>query len=196
MLLTLYLIALATGGTLVLASLALGGDHDADADAELEGDADASAEGHGDDAGWGDGFDAWLPVTSLRFWTFFLAFFGLTGTLLSGLSLAAATPAAVAAVAVGYISGVVCVRVIRSMQGQVVDSSVSGDDLIGAGGRVVVPLGRGQTGKVRLEIKGRTVEVLADTEEEAALTAGQAVMVYAVQDDGRVLVSRSEQLNG
>ena len=84
-----YIFALVLGGVLLGASFLLGGDHDADgdvdmdadadvdadvdADADIDGDADGGHDGHGDVAGF------FGVLGSLRFWTFFTAFFGLTG---------------------------------------------------------------------------------------------------------------------
>ena len=94
--LMVYLIALIVGGVLLALTLVLGGAVDHHAGGDLDH--------HAGDGGHGGSFDAvfgWLPVTSLRFWTFFAAFFGAVGTVLSAWSLAGPAPAAVLAVAAG-----------------------------------------------------------------------------------------------
>ena len=88
-------ICLAVGAVMVLFSLFAGGESGADghADAGGGGDADAGADGHAGDAdghadahghadGAAGGGDFWLLFVSMRFWVFFLTFFGLTGLLL------------------------------------------------------------------------------------------------------------------
>lgn len=193
--LTLYLIALAVGGTMVLASLLFGGDFDdleADVDVDADIDADVDADADGDtDHDTGDLLAGWLPVTSLRFWIFFAAFFGLTGTLLVGLKLidSGAIVAALSG-AVGWSAGAAIVAAYRRLKDQVVDSTLGEDDYIGANGIVVLPVAKGRTGKVRLELAGRTVELLADTEEEEPLDIRQIVTVWGIVDDGRVLIAR------
>ena len=200
----LYLIALAVGGTLVMISLAFGGDGDdidldldADVDVDMEMDADADLDADADadaDAAGTDALDGWLPITSIRFWTFFLAFFGLTGTLIAGLGLAQSPIATgLIAGAVGWASGAAMIAVYRRLKTDVVDSHVSDRDCLGASATVVVPVLPGQLGKVRLEIKGRTVELLARSEDEA-LGRREHVVVYEVETDGRVLVARAPQL--
>jgi hypothetical protein len=202
--LTLYLIALAIGGTLVAASLLFGGDVDdldadvdADIDADVDADVDADADAdHDTDVAGSDVLDAWLPITSLRFWTFALAFFGLTGTLLRGLNLlSSSTLIAIIAGAVGWVSGIAMVSVYRKLKAEVVDSSLSETDYVGATGTVVLPVEPGKTGKVRLHLKGRDVEMLADTDDDDTFAIRQSVIVWAITNDGRVMVSRPHALS-
>jgi hypothetical protein len=87
MLIYLYLFGLIVGGVLLGSSLLLGGHGEAEVDAELDAEVGGDAEVHVDDHGSGIEVGADLVLwrfRSLRFWTFFLAFFGLSGTLLGG----------------------------------------------------------------------------------------------------------------
>jgi membrane protein implicated in regulation of membrane protease activity len=188
--LSLYLIALLVGGFLL--ALSMFGGHDADADVGADADVDADA----DIDGGHDGFDAalaWLPVASLRFWTFFAAFFGLTGLVLDlgkltgpwlGLGLAAS---------VGYLCGASMTAIVRRLRRERVDSSLSADDCVGETARVVLPVSSGRAGKIRLEIKGRTIELVAETDEESELAVGQSCMVYEIKD-GHAVVARAAEL--
>jgi membrane protein implicated in regulation of membrane protease activity len=135
---------------------------------------------------------AWLPVTSLRFWTFFLAFSGLTGMLLTLFGLASG-PVVIAAISgvIGYSSGWAVVATIRHLSRNESNSAVSERDYVGATGRVMVPVSKDKVGKVRIEIKGRTVEMLARTEDDIEFKSQQPVIIYAVADD-HVLVTRAE----
>ena len=214
--LVLYVVALGIGGTLVAASLLLGGnDHDIDTDADfdtefdadvdvdvdVDADADVDADhdidhdvSHADGVGM-DAVMAWLPFMSMRFWTFFLAFFGLTG---AALTLAEAIDdrviIAIIAGVIGYGSGVTVVSAIRKLRKDHVDSSVGESDYVGATGVIMISVGKDKTGKVRVEMKGRTVELLAQTEDDATYDVKQSVMIYDVNEDGNALVTRSEKL--
>ncbi len=198
-----YLVALALGGTFVVASLLFGGDADTDlvdvdvdmdidADVDMDADADVEGDGDGDTEGWGfDGVLAWLPVTSLRFWTFFLAFFGLTGTVLTSFALLEdAWIIAAISGAIGYMSGGSMVAAMRHLSRNQTDSTVSEKDYVGANGIVMVPVSKDRVGKIRIELKGRTVELLAKTEESAPLPTKESVMIYALAGDC-VLVTRA-----
>jgi membrane protein implicated in regulation of membrane protease activity len=189
-----YLITLIVGGVLVVVSLVAGdgGGHGA----ELDGD--VGADGHGEVSHGGEALDAlmsWLPLSSLRFWTFFAAFFGLTGTAMSVLSGAGPIATAIAAVLVGYASGLALTRIVGSLHKRSSDSSLAAADLIGATAHVLLPVAAGRTGKVRLHLKDRIVDVLADTQEAAELVAGESALVIAAPSSGHVVVARVEKLS-
>jgi membrane protein implicated in regulation of membrane protease activity len=192
--LSAYLITLIVGGVLVAISLVVGGDgdgggHDGDAHA---GDADGDA--HAEHGGAFDAALGWLPLGSLRFWTFFAAFFGLTGTALSLLPGTGSIVTAVAAVATGYGAGVALTRIVRRLQQTSSDSSLAAADLIGATAHVLLPVAPGRAGKVRLHLKGRAVDLLAETQEEAELPAGEKALVIAAPDQGHVVIARIDKL--
>jgi membrane protein implicated in regulation of membrane protease activity len=197
--LTVYLVALAIGGTLLVASMLMGagggavGEVDADADHGADPGADPGADNaHDADLG---AVLAWLPIASLRFWTFFVAFFGLTGTLLTVLEvLGSKVAVGVIAGAVGWVTGTAVVRVLRALRARQTDSTVGEADYVGCVATVMVPVAKGKPGKVRFEVKGRQLEMLAETEDAETYAIRQKVMVYAVADDGQVLVTRSDQL--
>ena len=190
--LVVYLITVIVGGALLSVTLLLGGDADMDAEVEADVDVDGGSDGaHGVDALLG-----WLPITSLRFWTFFAAFFGLTGTILAGWSLTAPVVTAIAAVAVGYISGLMMDRAVRSLRKSETSSTVGGQDMVGATGLVLIPVGDKQTGKVRVTLGGREMDLLAEVEGEEQLAVGDTAMVLAMREDGLVVVTRSEKLGG
>jgi len=95
---------------------------------------------------------------------------------------------------IGYLSGVAVVASIRRLRATQVDSSLAEKDYIGATGIVMVRIGKENTGKVRLQLKGRSVELLARTEEDVVFEPKQVVMVYGVTDDGQVMVTKTDQL--
>lgn len=192
--LVVYLITLIVGGALLAMTLILGGDADADADADASADAEVDA--NGDGAGGVDVLLGWLPITSMRFWTFFAAFFGLTGTILAGWSLTGAAMTAVLAVAVGYVSGLAMDRAVRHLRQNETSSGVGSTDLIGATAKVLVPVGENRTGKVRVEMKDRSLDMLAEVEGQEELQTGETAMVLSMRGDGHVVVTRGEKLEG
>lgn len=191
--LMVYLIALIVGGVLLALTLVLGGAADHHAGGDLDHHAGG---GDGDHAGALDAVFGWLPVTSLRFWTFFAAFFGAVGTVLSAWDLAGPAPAAVLAVVAGYLSGLIMDRSMRYLRRADSNSSLGGGDVVGAGAEVLLPVGSGAPGKVRVRLKGRAVDLLAVTEDEEPLAAGQHAMVLSMRDDGHVVVTRGDNNGG
>jgi membrane protein implicated in regulation of membrane protease activity len=169
----LYLAALIVGaGTLLLQ---LFGSGDADAGQDLDhaaADADADAGG-----GHAHGVSGFVPIfLSLRFWTFGLLAFGLVGTLLHFLNLAPALLVAALALVMGFGSGLLASWVFRALSRSESSSGARGDDAVGQVGRVLVPCKSGHPGKVRVELRGQTLDFLATT-DEASIDRGELVLV-------------------
>ena len=174
-----YLIAVGFGGTLLLATLVLGGDghHGTDTHHALSA----------------HDFNAWLPIGSLRFWTFFLGFGGAVGAILTHQGIAAAPVIGGVSVVIGWVTGVVAVAIVRALRGTSVDSTVGEPELIGATGTVTVAIPEGGIGKVRFQAKGRSFDLVAEGEYSAAIPSGAQVFVVGRGEDGRVLVSREQE---
>ncbi len=172
-----YLGAVAFGVTLLLASLVLGGK-----------DTDHGGSHHSD----GDLGVGWAPITSLRFWVFFLTFGGGAGVALGALG-SSPTIAAIGAGVIGWSSGVLAVTVVRSLHKNSVSSGVGMAELVGATGVVTLPVGPGRPGKVRVEIKGRAEDYVANVvEDEAELPTGARVLIVAEGERGSLLVAKGE----
>ncbi len=145
-----------------------------------------ASHGHGD----GDGHEssAWSLLASVRFWSFALLAFGLVGTSLTLLSLAERALTAALAIGSGLGSGFFAAGVIRRLSSRPASSHVDSGDVLGHVGRVIVPLVPGGLGKVRIDIKGASVDYLARSSE--TLAAGDAVVVEEVSE-GELRVSRA-----
>ncbi len=193
--LTIYLVALAVGGTLLIASLLMGGDHDAEVDTDVDAaDVDA-AEVDAEQAEAGFDVYGWFPVGSLRFWVFFLAFGGLAGLLFTVTgTLASELLTAMVAIAIGYLAGVGVVLALRRAGRSQSDSAISADDFVGATAKVVIAVGPGKTGKVRLDVRGRVIELFADTDEETLFCVKDSVLVYGTNDRGHALITNTDKL--
>ena len=170
----LYLGAVAFGVTLLVASLLLGGK-------------DTGHGGHAHaDAGLG-----WAPVMSLRFWVFFFAFGGAAGLVLGQLE--GETVTAIGAGAIGWISGVLAVSIIRSLTRKSVSSEVQSAELVGATGTLMLPAGPAKPGKVRVEIKGRAEDYVATVVEDGGdLPTGTQVLIVADGDRGALIVAKHD----
>jgi membrane protein implicated in regulation of membrane protease activity len=162
----LYLVAVVLGGGSLLVQMFAGGDH---------GDP-----GHGLDHG-----DASHPdgpgILSTRSVIYGLFTFGFVGGLLHiprivepRVALTVAIVSAVAAaVGVGYV--------FQSLGHAGASGAAALDEVRGRKARVLVACARGQRGKVRVQLKGHQVDVLATTDEER-IAEGTEVMIVDVRD--------------
>ena len=166
-----YLFATVVGGVLLGVSV-LGADHHGDA-------------GDGGDAAH-DG-EAASALFSLRTWTYFLAFGGATGLLLTTLTGAGLVLTALLAASVGVTSSLTARVVIRHMLSSGGGGTVQQHELVGRSASVLVPADRGKTGTVRLQVKNSTVDLMAVC-DEADLGPGDEVLIVDMKD-GRALVA-------
>ena len=191
MLIYLYIASLIIGGVLLGGSILLGGHHGGDGGgghgADAGHDTSDTSESHGDASGY------LMLFLSLRFWTFFLAFFGLTGLVMQGLGLAGPIVALGLAAAMGVLTGWGAAAVFKVLSRGEANSSVSTNDYIGKTARVLVPFGKGSTGKVRVQVRGETIDVLATAVDEGEFATREEVLV--VEIDGTVArVARTQAL--
>ena len=93
----------------------------------------------------------WVPFLSLRFWTFALCFFGLTGILVSLAQpeLVSGLVALIASV-MGLLCGTAAAFVLRALGSNQVNSLTRPDELAGQIGTVEIPFDANSRGKVRL----------------------------------------------
>lgn len=190
----LFGVCLAVGAVTVLFSLFAGGDSDADAHggAEGGGDADAQADAQADAHHHVEaqaGGDFWLLFLSMRFWVFFLTFFGLTGLLLE-LAGASALVAALIAAPTGIALGVGAAWAFKRLREQTVTSQLTPDQLIGLEAKVMLPVSAGTAGKVRLQLGGQIVDRVALLEGREELARGERALVIAVRGE-KLLVARA-----
>ncbi len=193
----LYLAALILGAGTIGVQLFMGHDTDADADADVNADFDADADM---DVAGGPHLDAVHEADSdasgfaaiflsLRFWTFGFLAFGMVGTLLYYLHLSSSLVTLVAALAMGLGSGFTASWSFRALKRSSVSSAAEESDAVGQVGKVLVPCERGGHGKVRLEVRGQSIDYLATTDEES-LSDGELVLVEEVED-GTLHVSKA-----
>lgn len=194
----MYLAALIIGLGTVMVQLLMGGSGDAEADAdagaEFEHDIEHDFEGEADhgDAHHGGVDHSFLPIfLSLRFWIFALLAFGLVGSALHFLDLASTGLTLIAAIALGFGSGTLASWVFRALGRAAVTSGAGEDDAVGQVGKVLIRVPTRGHGKVRIQLKGQTLDLLATT-DEVELLEGEQVLVEEMQD-GRARVSKAPE---
>jgi hypothetical protein len=190
-----YLGAVAFGLTLLVASLVMGGKDTGDGAGDGAGGGDGDGDGghvHGGHVHGGDIGLGWVPITSLRFWVFLFTFGGGAGTALTWLG-SSSVVAGVGALGVGWLSGAAAVGIVRSLTKHSVSSELRAADLLGDIATVVLPIGPGKPGKVRIDVKSRTEDYVANVVEDGGeLPAGTAVLIVAEDESGTLLVARAD----
>lgn len=205
----LYVFAAVAGCLLVLVSLFGGGSQDGDgdghadahADGEAHGVSDAHADGHAVGHAVGadghavdghahhhsDGMDAGIPTAllwllSIQMWTYLLAFGGLTGLLLRTVAKVPEPIAGLSALGVGLSTALVARAVMRKMSVTTVPGTLVEEQMIGSRATVLIPAPAGGLGKIRLEFRGQTIDLIAKATDGGALTEGGEVTITDIRD--------------
>lgn len=180
----IYLGSLLFGGVLIAASAFGGADHGG----EIHGGGDA---GHGgDNAGHGgdnaqNQTPAWISLFGLRFWSFGTTFFGITGLVVRAIGLSALAP--FVATSVGVAAGLGASATFRRLTGETVGQVRGAAALVGREGTLLLPVARGQRGKVRLgQPGGGDVNLLAESDDEV-LASGAEVLIVEVRGNVAVV---------
>ncbi len=203
--LSIYWAALGLGGVFVLLTTFLGADSDSDGDSSnFDGVAEFDAEtdfGHGDPhtAGPSDGhaaaegpgvLDILFLLFSIRFWAFFIAFFGLSGVGLSTLR-GTGVITLVLSLCMGLFAGYGVSYLFKYMSRSNVSTDVSYGDMVGQVAKVLLPITPGDKGKVRIIVKGQTTDMAAYT-EEGSYGIGEEVVVVRIKEHKAYVVARSQ----
>ena len=174
---------------LYLFSLVLGGHGDAHHEVHVGHVGAGNADGH-DTVGGFEGF--LVAFLSMRFWTFFLAFFGLTGVVLDGLGLVGSSAVSgVLSVGMGLGAGLGAVWLMRRIRADDSNSAAMSKDYVGKSGRVLVGFGPGQTGKVRVEVRGSSIDLLAAPIGGETFATKEEIIVVEM-DGNRAKVARMD----
>ncbi|MFN3683129.1 MAG: NfeD family protein [Fimbriimonadaceae bacterium] len=203
--LALYLVAAIVGGGLVLFS-ALGGlahggmDTDGGVDADHDvGGADSGTElapAAEHDAG-SDGAPAaefWIPFTSLRFWTYLAAVFGVTGLALTLFAKTGEPFTLMVSILTGLVMGLAASGIVHWLAKNESQSAITEQDFLGAEARVLVPVRGSLPGKVRLQVKGSTVDLVAVAENDREIEAGEEVLVVGFEGNNARVARKEDYL--
>jgi hypothetical protein len=184
-----YVFALVLGSILLGASFLLGGDHHGDGDGHVDADHDHDLDAHadGEHETQGDLGGFFGVLASMRFWTFFAAFFGLTGVVLDGFDLTGELMALGLSIGVGFFTGWLAVTLIRRLAAHDTGVAAGVGDYVGKSGELLIAVRPDRIGKIRIELKGTTVDVLALTEDEA-IAKGEHALILEMREDKAVVV--------
>jgi membrane protein implicated in regulation of membrane protease activity len=139
--------------------------------------------GDSDSAGGHDGHHDWagrLPFLSMRFWTWGVTFFGLTGLVLTLAGTASALVpvlAAIGGVGSGWGASYVIGRLTRETVGLLPEANTH----LGREGTLLLPLQRGGRSKIRLSIGGVETDLLAETDIDGEIPAESKVFVVGLR---------------
>lgn len=195
--LSLYLVCAILGGVLVLFS-AIAGLH---GHGDVGGHSDLG--GHGDLGHHGDPWDhdpghvgghagpheenpatdsaSWLPFTSLRFYVYLLAAFGIVGTVLTLTKMSAEPLTLGLSSGTGVLSGLLATFVVTWLRRADVSSAVRYEDFMGATGIVSVPIRVGSPGKLRSTIRGDVIDVIALPAGDEEILSGEEVVILDME---------------
>lgn len=180
-----YMVALIAGGGLVAVSSFAGG-FGADADLDFDADVDADVDFDAGDAGDAD-FGDLSVFLKFKFWTFFSAFFGLSGYLLLKLGVTAWI-SVVVAIAMGLVCGYGMSWVLEHLKRRQQSSHATLDNLLGREAIVQTAVRGEIPGNVRVEFGGRSIDMIASSDSEDRIEAGETVVIVAFEG-GRARVA-------
>jgi membrane protein implicated in regulation of membrane protease activity len=189
--LTLYLVCLVLGGLLIAVSIFGGGD--ADVDVDVTADTDVDVEADVDAEGGGQGVSAAARFLSMRNLVFFMAFFGLTGTLLTLLQ-AHHLATLAASIGLGAVAAYAVQRLMDYLRASQSGALPGASALAGAEARVVVGLAGTRPGKVDVVAGDRTYQFVARMHEGAGVDhveVGDTVVVVRIQDGIALVADKS-----
>jgi membrane protein implicated in regulation of membrane protease activity len=184
-----YLAALIVGLGTLLVQVAFGarggGHHDLGGGVHHLGGAGHAGGGHGHGDAHATGKPGASAVgffavfLSFRFWIFAALGFGLGGSVLHLTGALAPTVEGAVAAALGLASGLGAALAFRAAATSSVGTPSEASRAVGGVARVVVPLGKDAQGKIRIEIGGSSVDLIATTDDEA-LARDEMVLVEDV----------------
>ena len=154
------------------------------------GDDGHDAGGHHDGGDHDSALGALGAVLSVRVWTYVLAFGGLTGLALRYLAHVPEPFAAMAAFASGALAAAMSRALIRRVITESGTAPSKTGALVGRTAAVIVPFDLKSTGKIRVQVDDRTVDLLATT-DDAALDARDEVLIIEVRDGSTAHVTRN-----
>jgi len=190
-LLVAYILSAIVGGILVAASALLGGEHDSHFGGEAHfGDTDF------DDIGGHTGVhsDLYLPFLSLRFWTYFAATFGAVGLLLTFVTSTAEPIVAIVSLVTGLAAGFATHWAMRAINQRESDGGVKEEHLVGKEARVLVGVGPNREGKIRIDVKGELVDMIAFTLDPVLMNPGERALVVSIDAGKANIVSLTAML--
>jgi hypothetical protein len=120
-------------------------------------------------------------VLSTRSAIYALFTFGFVGALLHGLRVVEPRTALGIAIVTALVAGAGVGYLFQALGHTAASGAARLDESIGRSARVLVGCGRGQRGKIRVQLAGHQVDMLATTDEER-IAEGTEVVIVGVRD--------------
>ena len=119
-----------------------------------------------------------------RFWVFLLAFGGGAGYALTRLG-SSDLVAAAGAIGIGWAAGAIAVLVVNKLRTHSVSSEVEGKELVGATGMLLLPVGPGRPGKVRIatDTRAEFPREIEFVPQESLSAVDPCTLVGAITED-------------
>jgi hypothetical protein len=181
--LSVYLFSLVFGGVLLGVSVFFG-----DGNAHGEG-VDLEANSHGDVHGTVDGFVSILA--SVRFWTFFTAFFGACGAIMTHFGFANTVVTLAVSLMMGGGIGLTVAKIFRYLQTSQSNSLASSTRFVGQIAKVTVSVSKDKLGQVRLMTATGPRDLLATTPTGDLYAEGADVRILKIAD-AKAVVARPD----
>lgn len=139
--------------------------------------------------------DFWLAFVSLRFLTYFSGIFGIFGVALTLWSDLAAGVVLTTSLAAGLVLGYGGSLAFRMLKAEGETSGVTTRDYVGALGRTLVGIRASQPGKVRVSIKGDTIDMIALSEGDKDIAPGEEIVVVGLEGDRVRVAPKADYLD-
>ncbi len=132
-----------------------------------------------------------LPILSLRFWTFGIATFGLSGLLIQGLQFNwSETQVLILSLIIGVVVGSLTASLLHWLKTEgESDSLIRSEDLQGLAGIVSIPFDPDSRGQVCVQVKGSQLYMAANTTEKRSFQKGDSILVVGLENNALWVVS-------
>jgi membrane protein implicated in regulation of membrane protease activity len=171
-------------------------DLDADAEGELDGDHDQGDQHHGADKEHDFGIGGLVALfLSVRFWVFGALGFGLSGTLLTYLTSVGAVATFATAMILGIGSGLSAALAFRLLRRIASGAAEEASEAVGRVGRVIVPVDPAAKGKIRIELRGQSHDMVATT-TGLRIERGDIVVIEDIEGEIAQVSRAPEELSG
>jgi len=182
--LTIYATALAVGGTLLFGSVVLG-HHGVDHGHDF-GQGGGGHGGHGGHAG-GPELGLIAAFLSVRFWTFALAFFGLTGVIFEKIvPMEDGRIVLASSVVAGFVIGLAAALIVNKLRAETVTSTPSELGYVGLEGEVLLEVTPAEAGRIRVSARGSLIDLPAKTDGPSFPKGARALVVDVTDGVARV----------
>ena len=166
--------AIIIGSSIIMGHDDASGDVDHDLDHDVSLDKDLALHTEMDALGW-------MPLLSMRFWTFSLGCFGLSGVLLTMLG-TTAMMTSITSVIIGLILGYSTAYLFQKLKHNSVTISTNAGSFAEQEAKVLLPIRVGKQGKIRVFYNNELTDLIAYTQDTVDIEQGSTVLIVSVDN--------------